>query len=222
MGALTTHILPLVVQLEVVELDRDLIPPLISRCQNVGLLVVHQGDALRFDFAQLTQEKQSLRLIGNLPYNISTPLLFHLLEQAHVIKDMHFMLQKEVVDRMVAQPGTSTYGRLSVMIQYYCQADALFTIKPGAFNPPPKVDSAFIRLVPYSSLPFPAHDPKLLADVVRSAFNQRRKTLRNSLREFITAEQLQSIGIDPQQRPEQLAVKDYVEIANVLLTSRPT
>jgi 16S rRNA (adenine1518-N6/adenine1519-N6)-dimethyltransferase len=216
LGALTMHIMPLVKHLQAVELDRDLIPQLIAHCQNSARLTVHQGDALRFDFTQLTQQEKSLRLIGNLPYNISTPLLFHFLEQAHVIKDMHFMLQKEVVERMAAQPGQAAYGRLSVMVQYYCQPEALFIIRPGAFNPPPKVDSAFIRLTPYITPPFKTHDVKLFTDIVRTAFNQRRKTLRNSLREVVNIEQLQALNIDPQQRPERLAVKDYVAIANAL------
>ncbi len=216
LGALTTKILPLLPRLEVVELDRDLVPKLIENCQGLGELIVYQDDALRFDFSQLSQTNRSLRLVGNLPYNISTPLLFHLLEQAHIIKDMYFMLQKEVVDRMVATPGSEAYGRLSVMVQYYCQAQALFTVKPGAFQPPPKVDSAFIRLVPHAQLPHVANDAKIFAQIVRLAFNQRRKTIRNSLATVISIEQLQALNIDPSIRAEKLGVEQFVKMSNSL------
>jgi 16S rRNA (adenine1518-N6/adenine1519-N6)-dimethyltransferase len=216
LGALTTHILPCVERLDVVEFDRDVIPQLVANCQRLGQLNVHQADALRFDFTSLASIERSLRIVGNLPYNISTPLLFHLLTQAQVIKDLHLMLQKEVVERIVATPGHKAYGRLSVMVQYHCAVTMLFTVKPGAFTPPPQVDSAVIRLVPHPVVPFIAHDAKIFAEVVRLAFNQRRKTLRNSLRTLLTPEQLIETAIDPQQRAEELSVEDYVRLANLL------
>jgi len=153
LGALTQQLLPYVCQLTVLELDRDLIPLLKERCASLGELIVYQGDALTFDFLSLTDGVMPWRIVGNLPYNISTPLLFHLLDQASGITDMHFMLQKEVVQRIVAQIGDKYYGRLSVMVQYYCQVKKLFTVKAGAFRPPPKVDSAVIRLIPYKVPP---------------------------------------------------------------------
>ena len=216
LGALTTHILPLVEKLTVVELDRDVIPILLANCAAVSTneLVIHQVDALRFDFRQLFSNNKKLRLIGNLPYNISTPLLFHLLKNADIIQDMHFMLQKEVVDRMAAKPKQASYGRLSVMLQYHCQVQTLFTVKPGAFRPPPKVDSAIVRLIPHNNLLFPAIDYELFSEIVRHAFNQRRKTLRNCLKTLVSAEQLEQVNIDPQQRAEELSVEDYVRISN--------
>lgn len=214
LGALTTHLLPRLHKLEVIELDRDVIPELSAKCAGLGELVIHQADALVFDLLALHPLPQALRVVGNLPYNISTPLLFHFLSQASLIKDMHFMLQKEVAERIVAAPGEAAYGRLSVMVQYHCQAEVLFRVKPGAFTPPPKVDSAVIRLIPYQQLPYVANDPKLLAEIVRLAFNQRRKTLRNSLRNKVTAAQWESLQLDPGQRAERLAVQDYVRIAN--------
>lgn len=216
LGALTTHLLPLLEHLAVVELDRDVIPRLVAHCEGLGELEVYSADALRFDFAALASTEKSLRIVGNLPYNISTPLLFHLLTQARVIKDMHFMLQKEVVERITAFPGHSAYGRLSVMVQYHCQVEALFTVKPGAFNPPPKVDSAVVRLIPYGEIPYIARDPTLFAEVVRLAFSQRRKTLRNSLRLLFTPEQLLELAIDPKQRAEELSVQQFVQMANLL------
>lgn len=214
LGALTKRILPLLKELHVVELDRSLIPKLQKNCEGLGRLIIHPQDALKFDFNLLTQHQQSLKIIGNLPYNISTPLIFHLLDQTKIINAMYFMLQKEVVDRMAAVPNTKIYGRLSVMVQYYCQVQTLFNVKPGAFNPAPKVDSAFVQLIPYVKPPYIAHDPKILTDVVRLAFNQRRKTLRNSLSDVISSEQLISMGIDPTLRAERLGIKEFVQIAN--------
>jgi 16S rRNA (adenine1518-N6/adenine1519-N6)-dimethyltransferase len=157
-----------------------------------------------------------LRVVGNLPYNISTPLLFHLLEQAGCIADMHFMLQKEVVDRLAATPGSGPYGRLSLMVQYRCAVTPLFTIGPGAFSPPPRVESAFVRLVPWESPPVEVDDEAILADIVRQAFSQRRKTLRNVLRGRIDAATLQSLGIDPALRAEVLEIRDFARLANYL------
>jgi len=216
LGALTTQILPLTGRLEVIELDRDVIPELQAKCRDLGKLIIHQADALKFDFAQLTKKSGELRLIGNLPYNISTPLIFHLIDYAHLIKDMFFMLQKEVVERMAAAPGDDAYGRLSVMVQYYCKVDYLFMVKPGAFNPPPKVDSAVVVLQPYRELPFPAQDENLFADIVREAFNHRRKVLRNSLKPLVDAALWPQLPVKPEQRAEELSVQDYVNIANII------
>ncbi len=200
--------------LNVVELDRDLIPILNTKFFNHAGFTVHEHDALKFDFGVLAQD-QKIRLIGNLPYNISTPLMFHLLQWSHQIQDMHFMLQKEVVDRLCAEPGTSAYGRLGVMIQYQCKAEYLFTVKPGAFHPIPKVDSAIVRLTPYSELPCVADDIEQLANLVRTAFAQRRKTIRNNLKGVLTAEQIESIDIDPGIRPEKLSVEQFVKLSNL-------
>jgi 16S rRNA (adenine1518-N6/adenine1519-N6)-dimethyltransferase len=155
-------------------------------------------------------------VVGNLPYNISTPILFHLLDQSHNIKDMHFMLQKEVVERMASGPGSKIYGRLSVMLQARCQVDALFTIGPGAFNPPPKVDSAFVRLTPHLSPPCQIDDWERFSQLVNQAFSQRRKTLRNSLRKLLDVEQIEAAGIDPTTRPEQLGLIEFARLANRL------
>lgn len=214
LGALTTELLPRIGRLEVVEFDRDLIPELTARCKGLGELIVHQADALKFDFGKVATQAASLHLIGNLPYNISTPLIFHLLENTAAIKDMLFMLQKEVAERIVAHPGHKDYGRLSIMVQYFCQTEILFSVPPAAFNPPPKVNSAVIRLIPYRQLPFIAQDFERFAEIVRLAFGQRRKTLRNSLQTLVSKEQLQKIGIDPELRAEKLSVEDYVKIAN--------
>lgn len=214
-GVLTEPLLERCGRLEVVELDRDLagaLPraPLAAR----GTLVVHQADALGFDFAGLARSRgQPLRLVGNLPYNISSPLLFHLLEATDAVRDMHFMLQREVVARLAARPGTADYGRLGVMVQYRCAVEWLFDVGPGAFAPPPKVESAFVRLAP---LPAPrAHgaDPGLFAQVVRQAFSARRKMLRNALAGLLDADALRRAGVDPQARPEDLSVEDFGRLA---------
>lgn len=211
-GALTIPLLEQATALDVVELDRDLIPRLKIACLDCGNLTIHQADALKFDFRQLKQDERPLRIIGNLPYNISTPLIFHLLEQMSVIKDMHFMLQKEVVDRMAAQPSTADYGRLSIMVQYFCKPEPLFLVKPGSFTPAPKVESAVIRLTPHAQLPYPVNNFPLLKKIVTQAFCQRRKTLRNCLRTVISKQQLLALDINPQLRPENLALADFVRI----------
>ncbi len=174
---------------------------------------LHQGDALKFDFASLVESGEKLRVVGNLPYNISTPLIFHLLEYAPVIEDMHFMLQKEVVERLAATPGGGDWGRLSIMVQYHCRVEHLFNVGPGAFNPPPKVDSAIVRLTPFAEPPHPARDPKLLERVVREAFNQRRKTLRNTLKPLLSVEDIEAAEVDPTLRPEQLDLAAFVRLA---------
>jgi 16S rRNA (adenine1518-N6/adenine1519-N6)-dimethyltransferase len=216
-GALTLPVLKIAGQLEVVELDRDLIPTLIERTQKHGTVIIHQADALRFDFGQLATDKKQLRVIGNLPYNISTPLIFHLLEYASCIIDMHFMLQKEVVDRLAAHVGSPDYGRLSIMVQYHCQVFSLFNVPPEAFHPPPKVDSSIVRLIPHHTIPFTANDYAHFANLVKQAFSQRRKTLRNSLKSMMSDEDWMRVEIDSSLRPEELSLEDYVRLSNALL-----
>ena len=216
-GALTEPLLEATGgELDVVELDRDLIPILRTQFFRHENLRIHEADALTFDFSTLVTDDRPLRLVGNLPYNISTPLMFHLLENADHIHDMHFMLQKEVVQRLCAAPGDSAYGRLGIMIQYYCEARYLFTVPPGAFTPPPKVESAIVRLNPRTTIEHPADDPDKLAIVVRTAFNQRRKTLRNNLKPLMSAEAIESLGLNPGERAENLSIRDFVMLANHL------
>lgn len=211
-GALTLPLLDEIRHMQVVELDRDLID-LLARRIAPERLTIHRGDALRFDFTALA-DQGPLRVVGNLPYNISTPLIFHLLAQAEALRDMTFMLQKEVVDRLTAAPGSKDYGRLSVMVQYHCQTDYLFFVPPGAFSPPPRVDSAVVRLTPYATPPCIADDPAWLSKLVTQAFSQRRKTIQNSLRNRIDTAALEPAGIDPKLRPDHLSVADYVALAN--------
>lgn len=221
-GAITAGLLEAAGDLDVIELDRDLVRPLAERLGHLGTLRVHQGDALAFDLCALAwPDARSgtgarLRLVGNLPYNISTPLLFRFLEQADCIDDLHLLLQKEVVERMVAGPGSKTYGRLSVMVQTWCRAERLFVIGPGAFTPAPRVDSAFVRLRPHRPLPHPVPDPPLHRRLVAAAFAQRRKTLRNSLAGLVSAERLMALGLDPGARAETLGVGDYARLAAAL------
>jgi 16S rRNA (adenine1518-N6/adenine1519-N6)-dimethyltransferase len=220
-GAITEGLLTAVGSLDVVELDRDLVGPLRDRLCPLGTLRIHQADALSFALCGLVHEGERLRIVGNLPYNISTPLLFRFLEQAACIEDMHLMLQKEVVERIVAEPGDKTYGRLSVMVQTLCSADCLFRIGAGAFTPAPKVESAFLRLRPHRPLPYPIGDLALHARIVASAFGQRRKTLRNSLSKLIDTDLLIATGIDPTLRAENLDVASYARLANAACKSLP-
>ncbi len=215
-GALTRPLLEITGKLDAVELDRDLLPILEARTGGLGELTIYQGDALKFDFCSLCRDDQKLRVVGNLPYNISTPLLFHLLEQITCIRDMHFMLQKEVVERITAEPGSKAYGRLGVMLQYYCQAELLFIVRPGAFNPPPRVDSAIVRLIPHAEPPVQVDDVKQLAWLVNRVFSQRRKMLRHSLKGVLDETQLIELGIDPMIRPEQLGLQEFARLANAL------
>ncbi|MBU2953287.1 16S rRNA (adenine(1518)-N(6)/adenine(1519)-N(6))-dimethyltransferase RsmA [Marinobacter sp. F3R08] len=216
LGALTEEILAVNPRLQVVELDRDLIPVLRTKFFNYPEFRIHEADALKFDFRELMVDRP-LRIIGNLPYNISTPLIFHLLAQSGVVQDMHFMLQKEVVQRMAAVPGDNNYGRLGIMTQYFCKVQPLFEVGSGAFRPAPKVDSAIVRLVPHTSLPHQAKDLGTLQAVVRTAFNARRKTLRKALGGLVSVAQLQSLGINDGLRPENLGMADYVAIADRLV-----
>lgn len=212
LGALTEPLLARLEHLHVVEIDRDLIARLRERFPPERL-TIHEGDALQFDFSVLGI---GLRVVGNLPYNISTPLLFHLAACADGVRDMHFMLQREVVDRMVAPPGGSEYGRLSVMLQYRFEMERLFLVPSGAFNPAPKVESAVVRLVPRPRQVLAAVDENLLEEVVKAAFSQRRKMLRNTLRERVSETDWAELGIDPTRRAEELAVGDYLRVANRL------
>lgn len=214
LGALTEPVCEQAEHLHVIELDRDLAKRLATHPFINHKLTIHQADAMRFDFTALAAELDGrLKVFGNLPYNISTPLLFHLFSQLEAIESMHFMLQKEVVDRMVAGPGSKTYGKLSVMTQYYCQAIPVLIVPPGAFRPAPKVESAVIRLLPRQPEQH-ADDVKMLERVLSEAFNQRRKTLRNCLSRVITADNLAALDIDPTLRPERLSLVEFVTISN--------
>ncbi|MBX9913489.1 MAG: 16S rRNA (adenine(1518)-N(6)/adenine(1519)-N(6))-dimethyltransferase RsmA [Pseudomonadaceae bacterium] len=215
-GALTGDLLSSGAQLDVIEIDRDLVAMLNHQFAGNPAFHMNQGDALKFDFNSLNPAPRSLRVVGNLPYNISTPLIFHLLANAGLIRDMHFMLQKEVVERMAATPGGGDWGRLSIMVQYHCRVEHLFNVGPGSFNPPPKVDSAIVRLTPYDVLPCPAKDHRLLERVVREAFNQRRKTLRNTLKALLPSDQIEAAGVDGSLRPEQLDLAAFVRLADQL------
>ena len=214
-GAITLPLLREHGALTVIELDRDLIPRIEAAAAGAGTLTVIHADVLTVDFTQLAHG-EALRVVGNLPYNISSPILFHCLEHAAAIRDMHFMLQKEVVDRMAAPPGSKVYGRLSVMLQLYCRVEPLLRVPPGAFNPPPKVDSAVVRLTPLPPEQRHDADPALVERIVRHAFGQRRKTLSNALSGVATAAQIDAAGIDPRVRAEQLAPLRFVDLAKVV------
>lgn len=213
LGALTCPLLAVTGSLDVIELDRDLIPLLQKKCAGIGTLHVCNLDVLRFDFRELANGT-TLRIVGNLPYNISTPLIFHLLKQLDVIQDMHFMVQKEVAERLAAAPASEHYGRLSVMVQLHCSVDLLFGVGPGAFNPPPKVDSTVIRLTPHREQPVKVTDADGFAALVNRAFSQRRKTLRNALKDWISAESMLSLGIDPGRRPETITLQEFAALSN--------
>ena len=218
-GAITAGLLENAGSLDAIELDRDLLAALQQRFGEHGGFRLYNADALKFDLCSLAASTQPLRVCGNLPYNVSTPLLFRFLDQSACIRDMHFMLQKEVVDRMAATAGSKVYGRLSVMLQVRCEVTALFTIGPGAFQPAPKVHSAFVRLEPYEVSPWPVTDRDLLAKIVMQAFSQRRKTLRNALQGTIDPRLFEAEGIDPGARAEQLAPADFVALANAACKS---
>ncbi|WP_324779338.1 16S rRNA (adenine(1518)-N(6)/adenine(1519)-N(6))-dimethyltransferase RsmA [Thiobacillus sedimenti] len=217
LGALTRPLLERLPHLHAVELDRDIIARL-QKAWPAERLTIHAGDALKFDFGSLGND---VRVVGNLPYNISSPLLFHLMAFAPHIRDMHFMLQKEVVARMVAAPGGADYGRLSVMLQRRFHMAWLLDVPPGAFEPPPKVDSAVVRLIPKSASEIVPLDEALFARVVATAFSQRRKTLRNTLGALMRAEDLAALGIDPGLRAEALPLADYEAIARHLAARAP-
>jgi 16S rRNA (adenine1518-N6/adenine1519-N6)-dimethyltransferase len=219
-GALTLPLLAAAGRLTAIELDTDLIPGLQARAAATGELAIIHADVLKVDFTALAHRHgvPRLRIAGNLPYYISSPILFHCVEHAAAIRDMHFMLQKEVVDRMAAGPGSKVYGRLSVMLQLACRVEPLFTVPPGAFRPPPKVDSAVVRLVPLEPAQRHDADPERLHAVVKAAFAQRRKTLGNALRQWLDADAIRRADVDPKARAETLAPADFVRLAKVEAT----
>lgn len=216
LGALTRPLLSSLARLHVVEIDRDIIARLYAEYPE-NRLTVHEGDALQFDFSSLPAP---LRIVGNLPYNISSPLLFHFADFAERIIDMHFMLQKEVVERMIAEPSTPEYGRLSVMLQYRFDMEKLLDVPPQSFRPAPKVDSAVVRMVPKPAAAVVVSDADLFAEVVKAAFAQRRKTLRNTLRSYLEVEDFARLGIDPQARAEDLGYPEYARIVDVVVAKR--
>ncbi len=223
-GALTAALVGSGCRLDVIELDRDLLPGLLASFSLKPGFKLHSADALHFDFAALAahtageqqRRDQRLRVVGNLPYNISTPLIFKLLENYSIIRDMHFMLQLEVVERLAAVPGNKNWGRLGIMAQYHCQVEHLFDVPPHAFNPPPKVESAIVRMTPWPQSPWPPCNAPQLRALVKAAFAQRRKTLRNNLKEIIDSTQLEALGIDPGARAETLQLTQFIEITNAI------
>ena len=216
LGAITEPVAERTDKLNVVELDKDLAERLQTHPFIGSKLTIYQADALQFDFSQVVRDDKPLKVFGNLPYNISTPLLFHLYEYLDHIENMHFMLQKEVVNRMCAAPNTKAFGRLSVMTQYYCRTVPVTDVPPGSFVPPPKVDSAVIRLIPKDKEERSQVNPKVLNRVCLEAFNQRRKTLRNSLQNLLSAEQMLSLDIDPGLRAENLTLAQFIKIGQWL------
>ncbi|VUD40376.1 Ribosomal RNA small subunit methyltransferase A [Thalassocella blandensis] len=225
-GAITGPLLEAANALNVIELDRDLIPVLLAQFAKYRDFKIHSADALNFDFAQLAGgDKAPLRVIGNLPYNISTPLIFHLLEHRQYIRDMHFMLQKEVVLRLAASPGDKNYGRLSIMAQYFCDVELLFEVPPESFDPAPKVDSAIVRLIPHTTLPFVAQNLDNFSRLVKTAFAQRRKTLRNGLKPLLDAQGYaiieEQLKLDLSQRAENIALSEYIAMSNALWGEAP-
>lgn len=213
-GALTIPLLGRVGTIDAIEIDHDLAAILIDKCRNIGDLRIHINDALKFDFCSLHNKK--IKIVGNLPYNISTPLLFHLLNHINCIDSMLFMMQKEIVDRICAETDSGDYGRLTVMIQSQCQGRRLFNVSPEAFSPIPKVESSLISLKPLISPPFQIRNKTLFSQVVKEAFTYRRKTLRNALKNLINTETLTDLGIAPTSRAENLSVQDFVTITNAL------
>lgn len=217
LGALTIPVLRKTGSLEAIEVDRDIVPLLQDACKELGDLLIYQKDVLNFDLSVIVQDQKPLRVFGNLPYNISTPLIFHLLKFSTHISDMHFMLQKEVADRLTSIPGRKSYSRLTVMAQYHYYIKQLFDVPPQAFKPAPKVDSRIVLLLPYGNIPYPANNYARFETIVKQAFSQRRKTLRNSLaglKQGIPEEAWQKLGIDPQKRAENLTVEEFVNLSN--------
>ena len=215
MAAITEHLVKLCPSMTLVELDRDLIEFLKRKLIDYPSVSIINGDALKTNFGEFYQGEK-LRLVGNLPYNISTPLLFHLLDTKEYIRDMHFMLQREVVDRLSASPGEKSYGRLSVMIQYHCRAMPLIPVPPSSFNPAPKVQSAVVRLTPYDEPPHKAENPELLSKIVSLCFQQRRKTLKNCLNSYAQYILSDTNTVDLTKRPEQLSVAEFVDLSNCI------
>lgn len=215
-GALTSALISSGCQLDAIELDRDLKTHLLAAFSIYPTFTLHSADALAFEFPQLLRSEEKLRVVGNLPYNISTPLIFKLLDNASIIADMHFMLQKEVVDRLAATPGNKDWGRLGIMAQFDCEVAHLFDVPPEAFNPPPKVQSAIVRLVPREAPLYSSCDKIQLGKVVQLAFSQRRKTLRNNFKGVFDDAQLRSVDIDPDARAETLGINNFVALSALL------
>lgn len=216
LGALTKPLLESKVTLDVVELDRDLVARLQKQFANHSNMTIHSADALKFDFAALVKPGEKLRVIGNLPYNISTPLMFQLLETTNCVEDMIFMLQKEVVERICAEPGSKKYGRLSVMMQYFCETEWLFDVSPECFDPPPQVVSAIVRLEPHDRPPVEVADFAIFSHLVTQAFSQRRKTLRNSLKNLVSEDQITELGIDANLRAESITLDEFAALSNLV------
>jgi 16S rRNA (adenine1518-N6/adenine1519-N6)-dimethyltransferase len=216
LGALTEPVAERISELKVIELDMDLVERLQNHPTLSKKLSIHQGDALKFDFSKLITEDKLMKVFGNLPYNISTPLMFHLFKYVQSIHSMYFMLQKEVVLRLCAGPNHKNYGRLSVMAQYYCQAVPVLEVPPESFVPAPKVDSAVVCLMPYQDHPFPCDDVKTLEEITKKSFHMRRKTLRNNLKNMLNDDDFKELNIDSTKRPEHLSVAEYVKMANLL------
>ena len=215
-GALTQALVESGCQLDAIELDRDLRTRLLAAFSTYPGFTLHSADALKFDFAALSVDEKPLRVVGNLPYNISTPLIFKLLECSHIVSDMHFMLQLEVVERLVASPGSKDWGRLGVMAQFQCEVEHLLDVPPEAFYPPPKVQSAIVRLTPHKTPPYPDVHRDALASVVTQAFAQRRKTLRNNFKGTLEDVEFEILKIDPSARAETLTIDDFVAITKHL------
>ena len=235
LGAMTKPLLSRLNHLHVIELDRDIIPKLVKNClfanaENKNKLTVNECDVLKFDFSAFHSKQnqtteppgKKLRIVGNLPYNISTPVLFHLLNYRHLIEDMHFMLQKEVVERIVSTPSNKPYGRLSVMIQTFCTCQALLEVPPYAFEPAPKVNSSILRLQPNAQFEQQIDDFAAYETLVRQAFSQRRKTLKNTLKDACSTAQIENAGLLPSQRAEELSVADFVKLYNSVTHNRIT
>lgn len=212
LGALTKPLLEKTNRLLVIELDRDIVSWMENEYSKKNITIFNE-DVLNFNFNQFDQK---IRIVGNLPYNISTPILFKCIDNILNIKDLHFMLQKEVVDRMIATPSSPEYGRLSVMLQYYFAMEHLVDVPKESFEPEPKVESSFVRLIPYEQYPFIANNIEQFARIVKEAFSQRRKTIRNTLKSFISENDFEKIGINPRLRAENLSVSDFVKISNYL------
>ncbi len=213
LGAITTPLAATGAKLHAIEFDRDLVGPLRQRFAGFDNVMIHEGDALSFDFATLGD---NLRVVSNLPYNISTPVLFRLIEYKKHIRDLYLMLQKEVVNRMAASPGSKSYGRLSIMLGCHMQVQPLFDVPPEAFSPPPKVMSGVVALRPLPETAFHIADSMALSALVAKAFSKRRKTVRNALQGTANAKLLDEAGIDPSIRPEQIPIEHWVTLANII------
>lgn len=215
-GVLTQYLIPKSGRVDAVEIDRDLAAYLREHFKSFPQFFLHEMDVLRFDFSSLTETPASLRVIGNLPYNISTPLLFHLFDYLPLVQDIHVMLQKEVAERMTAKINTPDYSRLSVMTQFYCRAQKLFDVSSMAFNPPPKVESSVIRLIPHPNDLYQPKNAALFAEIVKNTFNFRRKTIRNSLKAYLSEAEIVALNIDPNKRPQELSIEDFICLSDAV------